>query len=243
MGIIMFSNRLNLIYFIGKNREIFMKTIHLLIISTIFLLFLSCKSLEYVDDLTYMSPNKAGYPSFLVLVNGKSCKDMFGEIGHCSFKNRIDQPIIVELLSQPYDYKIDFRCGNKEGIKFRKQQDIFSGIKLKFEIPSEIMKGQRYFNCIGDVIPLDERENTASNFFEMRIRFYSKNFIESSDIFTIKYKGKKYLVLGKNAYRAKVKIGRKWYHLKKQTTFKYKSKIDFAVSETKNMRRSYYGEL
>lgn len=220
-----------------------MKAINFFIISLIFLLLASCQNLEYVDDLTFMSPDKAQYPSFLVLINGKPCKDMFGEIGHCSFKNRVDQSIQIKILAQPYPFNLDFRCGNSERIKFRKQQDIFKNKEMEFEISSEFMLGERYFNCIGDIKPLDDRKNTSSNFFEMRIRFYSENFIESSDIFTTVYKGKKYLILGQNAYRAKVRIGAKWFYLKKQTVFKYKSKIDFAMSETKNMRRSYYGEF
>lgn len=207
------------------------------------LVFLSCKTIEYEDDLTYLSPEKGNNPNYLVKVNGFVCKDIAGNIGNCAIKNQENQRLTIDILKQPYRYTIDFRCGNSSGIKFRENRVVFKDSPHSFFVPVEVLKGNTYFNCVGDIIPEDDRHNDASNFFEIRVRIFSEDYIEPMQIFTTFYKRKKYLVLGKNAYRAKVKIGRSWYHLKKQTVFRYKNKIDFAMVETKNMRRAYYGEL
>lgn len=215
-----------------------------LLLTALLLLFYGCNQLQYVDDLTYMSPDKANNPTFLAFVNGHACKDMTGSIGNCSLTNKINQPLTIKILKQPYQYKLEFRCGNKQGIHFKKILEIFEMNKeLVLTIPTSTMEGHSYFNCIGDITPLDDRPNDASNFFEFRVRFISDYYIEPMTIFTTKYKRKKYLVLGQNAYRSKILAGGKWYFLKEQTTFRYKTRIDFAVSETKNMRRSYFGEI
>lgn len=206
---------------------------------TVWLVF-SCKQLDYEDDLTYTSPGEANYPDYFVLVNNKPCVDMTGSVGLCAYKHDESIPLSFKLLKQSYAYKLDFRCGNSEGMVFTKVIDVLKDDEASFTIDDETLYGQRYLNCIGDIFPQD-RENNASSFFEVRIRLHKDTYINPSEIYTTIHNGNKYLILGEHAYRAKIKTENKWHYLKKKTYFKYDSDIQFAVAETKNMRRSYYG--
>lgn len=207
----------------------------------LFFIWWGCKALPYEDDIAYMSPDKANNPDHLILINGKACKDILGNIGICAIKHQIKKPLIFKLLPQSYVYSLDFRCGNASGIVFRKQVDILEKKEFEFEFPQEIMNENGYVTCIGDIFSLSD-SNSVSSFFESRIRFYSENYIEPSEIYETKYKGKKYLVLGQHAFRSLVQTKTKKFYLKEQTVFRFKTDIICAIVETKNMRHRYFRE-
>jgi len=214
--------------------------IKIMFLVTTILLSFSCNQLEYKDDLAFLSPGEANYPDYFVLINNKPCVDMTGSVGLCAYKHDESMPLNFKLLKQPYAYKLDFRCGNIQGIVFEKIIDVLKKDEVVFTISEDMLKDQRYLNCIGDIYPQD-RGNNASSFFEARIRLHKDSYIKPSEVYTTTYKKGNFLVLGEHAYSAKVKTKNKWYYLNKKTYLEHDSEIQFAVVETKNMRRSYYG--
>jgi hypothetical protein len=198
--------------------------------------------LAYEQDLQFISPAQANAPDYFVLINDKVCKDMTGQVGICALRHSESSALKFKLLAQGYGYKLDFRCGNAAGIVFRKMIDVLPEKELEFEIDAATLKGQGYLNCIGDISPTDRQEPIAS-FFEARIRL-SVNYIPPSEIYSYDSGKKKYLVLGKNAYRSTIVTDdNKTYQLKEQTIFKFKTNIKYAISESYTMRRAYYGDI
>lgn len=216
-----------------------MRLVSGLCIVILMIIFASCKQLEYQNDLTYLSPIAGNYPDYFVRINGEVCRDMSGNVGMCAIKHSKNSPLTFSFLAQEYNYSLDFRCGNAQGIFFRKRVDVIKGNDFSFEISAKELEMLNYANCVGDIFPID-RDDTVSSFFEVRIRFSQKDYMAPMDIYTYKYKKKNYLVLGQHAYRAKVKVKNKWYKLKEQTVFKFTNQPEFAMIETKNFRHQYY---
>jgi len=203
------------------------------------LLTLACPpSLKYKHDLGFLSSAYANSPESYVTLNGIACKDVEGTVGACFKRLKRSYDLKIDILPKPYAYQFKFTCTNALGVNF--SEHIPKDLENSILIPKEKYGNLKVFNCIGRIFPEDRPEGDINTFFEFRVRLIDPDYLPRERVKKIKYRGKKYLVLGKYAYRTKVFKNGRWKLLKKKTSTKAKG-ITKVISESYIGRLSYYG--
>lgn len=197
----------------------------------------SCVGIKYEPDQGFVNSAQANSLELAVRIGKSVCKDMDGVVGICSKRVTNAETITFYQPAMPYGYRFVLTCSQALESDFAK--DIPPKQEFSFAITPDKFSSLKSFICIGEIFPTD-RDQQISAKWEVRVKVSDSKYIKREDIYTYRYKGHDYLVLGQNAKYARVFINGYWYRYTNTPVIKLSSVQGIkAMSESEMMRFNY----
>lgn len=209
----------------------------LLLLLFIFLNF-ACVKIPYQDDKGFINSAQANSFEFLVLVNGKVCKDMDGIVGMCSKRVKSTDSLEFKIEPLEYAYRLKVVCSKEIGVNFTR--DYPANTPVTFTITPTDYQEVKTFVCIGELFPTDRPEEISFK-WQIRVEVIDAKYLKREEIFVQETGGDRYLVLGQNARLSKVYINGKLHEHREKAIIKLPRKA--VVAEVKAMSESYMGRF
>lgn len=213
-----------------------MKNTHILFtcLSLLFLLGASrCTSIKYEDDVNFLNSAQANAFEWMVMVDGKVCKDLDGEVGACTKRIKSDHSPTLKHDSRPYAYQVQLKCSQGSGVEDF-SQDVEANKSWSYKIEASKITATS-FTCIGEAFPQD-RDNKLSAKWQVRFLVYDVEY-ERREILQGDSRG---FLFGRFAKHAKACSSSGCKNFYKTTAVKFKNGIK-AYSESELMRFNYLG--
>ena len=201
--------------------------------------FVACTpTLKYIDDKELPVSAQVNSPELPVYINGALCKDTDDIPGLCSKRIKADEDLEITIDPIPYAYR--FALGCSDSIKTSVSSDVLVNVQFKTTITKDKYQQAKSFTCIGEIHPKD-RPNTVSAKFELRVKVVDPKHQAREKMQLYRDGNKKFLVLGANAFHARVCEQNKCTNYDKTTTVPvYDLSTLYAYSESYNMRYNYF---
>lgn len=201
----------------------------------------SCTGLKYAHDLGFTNSAQANSMEFMVKVNGKVCRDLTGKAGVCATRVGLTKSVKFHQDAMTYPYEFRLECTPELEVDFSKHVE--KGDSMDFEITPEQFEEVINFTCVGEVFPLDERdEQEISAGWEVHVVIFDdENYVSREIIYIKEDEGKKKLMVGRYAMSTTVCTKKECKVYKKKPAIVIKDDVVHAYSESYMMRYNEFG--